>query len=87
MAEVTYLKLSKSMSGDMLERKRAFVKLSTLPDLAFSSESLAIRHRSLATLFSIYGKEGSLRENALSSYAISHSHIINPHAKRLYDKK
>jgi hypothetical protein len=75
------------MKSDMLEKKIAFIKLSTLPDLAFSSETLATRHRSLATLFSIYGKEGSLRENALSSFAISHSHIINPHAKRLDDEK
>ncbi len=75
--EVIYIYKVKSMSEDVLNKKITFVKLSTLPDLAISTEATYIRHRSLSTVFSLYKDDGNLREYFPSSYAISHSNIIN----------
>jgi hypothetical protein len=58
-------------------KKEQFVSLSGLPDLAIVTESFAIRHRTLSDLFSIYSDDPTLREYFPSSFAYSHSHIIN----------
>lgn len=75
--QMTYLTSKKSMSEEMLNKKLDFVKLTGLPDLAISTEATYIRHRSLTNVFSIYKDDGSLREYFPSTFAISHSHIIN----------
>ena len=75
--EGSYLQISKSTSADMLNSKKLFVELVGLPDLAISTEATYVRHRSLSTMFSIFKDDGSLREYFVSTYAISHSHIIN----------
>jgi len=72
--EVLYLKV---MTKDGVEDKKRFVKITTLPDLAISTEATYIRHRSLADLFSIYKDDGSLREYFPSTFTYSHSGIIN----------
>ncbi len=77
IAESLYINNEKSMSEEVLEKKVAFLNISTLPDLAISTESSAVRHRSLSGVFSIYKDDGALREYFPSSYAISHSHIEN----------
>lgn len=82
LGEGLYLGIFKSMSDAALIKKINFVKLSTLPDLAISTEASYVRHRSLSNVFSIYKDDGSLREYFPSTYAISHSHIINPHANK-----
>ena len=73
--EFLYIGTTKNMSDAQVEKKIIFVQLSGLPDLAISSESSFVRHRSLSDLFSIYQEDGSLREHALATYTISHSHI------------
>jgi len=83
-AEGIYLQYAKSMSSDMLNSKVAFVNLAGLPDLAISTEATYVRHRSLSDMFSIYKDDGSLREYFPSTYAYSHSHIIN--SKSTYEK-
>ena len=80
MLEALYLSSVKSMSEEAVLKKIAFIKLSTLPDLALSTEASYVRHRSLSDVFSIYKDDGSLREYFPSTFAISHSHILNPHA-------
>lgn len=72
--EILYLKF---MTKDDIEAKKKFVKITTLPDLAISTEATFIRHRSLADIFSIYKDDGSLREYFPSTFAYSHSGIIN----------
>ena len=74
--EVAYMQSSKTTTTAEVDKKRAFVELIGLPDLAISNEAYYTRHRSLATLSSIYGDDGSLREYMPSTYAISYSHII-----------
>ena len=82
LGEGLYLESAKSTSDAMLEKKIAFVKLSTLPDLAIATEASYVRHRSLSEMFSLYKEDGSLREYFPSTFAISHSHIINPQASK-----
>lgn len=77
LIQATYLNTTKSMSSEMLDKKKAFVKAVGLPDLAISTEATYIRHRSLSNLSSIYSDDGTLREYFASSYTISHSHTIN----------
>ena len=76
-AEVVYLSTQKAMTQKVLEKKKAFVALAGLPDLAISTEATYVRHRTLSDLFSIYKDDGTLREYFPSTYAVSHSHIIN----------
>lgn len=74
--EIVYMQNYKTTDGAALDTKRDFVKLSGLPDLAISNEAYYTRHRTLATLSSIYSDDGSLREYMPSTYALSYSHII-----------
>jgi len=75
--ELLYLSYAKTLSKDSLDKKIDFIKLAQLPDLAISTESSYIRHRSLSTIGSIYKDDGSLREYFPSTFAISPSHTIN----------
>ncbi len=82
MGEGFYLERVKSTNDVVLQKKLAFVKLSTLPDLAIATEASYVRHRSLSEMFSLYKEDGSLREYFPSTFTISHSHIINPQANK-----
>ena len=75
--ELLYVNSTKKMTEDTLNKKIEFIKLIQLPDLAISTEATYIRHRSLSGVGSIYKDDGSLREYFPSTYAISHSNIIN----------
>jgi len=87
VTEGVYLNSTKVISGESLAKKVAFVKISQLPDLAISTEATFVRHRSLGTVFSIYKDDGDLREYFPSTYAISHSHIINKKAIKIDNEK
>jgi len=78
-SEILYLENKKSMSKDEKDKKNTFVAIVGLSDLAISTSATYIRHRSMSDIFSIYRDAPSLREYFPSTYAISHSHIINPH--------
>lgn len=75
--QILYLSSTKIVGDNALSKKVTFVRMSGLPDLAISTESYYVRHRSLSGMFSIYKDDSSLREYFPSTYAISHSHIIN----------
>jgi len=77
LLEVFYLEFSSYMDANSLEKKKLFVKLSTLGDLAIANSSFYVRHRSLCDVFSIYKDDGILREYAFSTYVISDSHNGN----------
>jgi hypothetical protein len=86
-AELSYLYSGKSSSDALLEKKSAFVQITGLPDLAISTEASYVRHRSLSTVSAIYKDDGSLREYFPSTYAISHSHILNLNAVKSKNEK
>ena len=73
--EVLYLSSTKSMSEEMRDKKISFVKLTGLPDLAISSQSSFIRHRSLSDLFSVYSNDSSLREFSKSTFSTAQREI------------
>ena len=70
--ELFYISSTKTMSKESLDKKREFIKLAGLPDLAISTEATYIRHRSLSKVGTIYKDDGSLREYFPSTYAISY---------------
>jgi hypothetical protein len=74
-SELTYIYLFNSMSADQLLKKRTFVNIVQMPDLAIANEDYYIRHRTQSTIFDIYSNDASLRENSLLTYTISDSHI------------
>ena len=62
-------------SKESIRVKNDFIKISTLPDLALSSESSYIRHRSLTDIFSIYPNDGTLREYDITSFTYKNSSL------------
>jgi hypothetical protein len=81
LAEILYLEMSHTISEEAKVEKREFVKITALPDLAIVTETTAVRHRTVADLFSIYRDDPDLREYFPSTFAYSHSHIINKESK------
>ncbi|WP_373005005.1 hypothetical protein [Sulfurimonas sp.] len=80
MVESIYLSATKTLSQESQIKRKEFVSISGLPDLAISTEATFVRHRSMSDMFSIYKDDGSLREYFPSTYTYSHSHIINGRA-------
>ena len=76
-AELLYLQNTKSMTKTQKEKKEYFVNIAGLPDLAIVTETSSVRHRTMSDLFSIYREDPNLREYFPSTFAYSHSHIIN----------
>ena len=70
-----YLNTYKSMSMMQYNNKNQYVKLTSLPDLALSTQSSYIRHRSLTDVFSIYQYDGALSEYDITSFTYSLSKI------------
>ena len=75
--ELSYLKITKEMTANQREKKKQFVSIVALPDLAIVTETTSVRHRTVSDLFSIYRDDGDLREYFPSTFVYSHSHIIN----------
>lgn len=75
VGEIAYLNMS--VDDDIKKSKLAFVSVVGLPDLAIMSENYLSRHRTLSNIFDVYPYDSSLREDTLSSYALSHSNIQN----------
>lgn len=69
VGEILYLSEVKSMDSEALSKKKSFVSVTGLPDLAFGTEDDYIRHRSLSSVFTIYSEDGSLREHSKVSFS------------------
>lgn len=70
--QIIYLKDNYSISSQSIKMKNNFVKLTTLPDLAVSTEAIFTRNRSLSGIFSVYKDDPSLREYFPSTFTYSH---------------
>ena len=77
--QLVYIYQTKTLTQQAIDKKNIFVKITSLPDLALSTEANYIRHRSISDIFSIYKDDGTLREYAPSTYTYSVS-------KGLYEK-
>jgi hypothetical protein len=71
IVETLYLHTNKSMNSKLLNKKITFVKITQLPDLAISTETSYIRHRSLTDIFTIYKDDAVLREYFPSTFTYS----------------
>ncbi len=58
-----------------IQKKRVFVKIESLPDLAISSEAHFVRHRSLSDLFSMFSNSPTLTEFFPSTFVYNYSQI------------
>ena len=70
--ELIYMVSSLQMSEEVREKKRSFVSLVSLPDLALNSDSHALRHRSLSSVGSLYEYDGTLVEYSNASFVFAH---------------
>lgn len=70
--EISYLENKFNVSKESIEKKNSFVQLTTLPDIAISTEATFTRHRSLSNMFSIYKDDPTLREYFPSTFTYSH---------------
>ena len=77
VVELFYLQQTQEMTLEQERKKNQFVTLAGLPDLALVTETSSVRHRTTSDLFSIYRDDANLREYFPSTFAYSHSHIIN----------
>jgi len=66
--QIIYLYTTKTTTKKNIQIKNNFVKLTSLPDLAVSSETPFIRHRSLATPYEIYRDDNGLLEYYPSTF-------------------
>ncbi len=71
VSQVVYLELK----SDAKDKKALFVKIVSLPDLAISSETHFVRHRSLSDLFSIFSNSPTLSEYFPSTFVYNYSQI------------
>ncbi|MBI3873934.1 MAG: hypothetical protein HY307_02845 [Arcobacter sp.] len=66
--EMIYINYSSKVSHQSLENKMSIVKIISLPDLAISSDSLYLRHRSYANIFDRLSSDGELQANSKMSF-------------------
>jgi hypothetical protein len=68
---VNYLEIYKTTTKQEEQNKQLVVKLSGLPDLAITTQSSYIRHRSLTDTFSQYKDDPNLREYFPTTFTYS----------------
>ena len=66
--QLVYLFTTQTPTKNQVALKNNFVKTTTLPDLAISSEAPFVRHRSLAAPFDLYRDDSSLLEYYPSTF-------------------
>lgn len=76
IVQILYIDKTKRIMQEIIATKKLFVKVTSLPDLALSTEVNYMRHRSLSDIFSRYKDDGTLREYAPSSYTYSPSKVL-----------
>ncbi|MBK7105295.1 MAG: hypothetical protein IPH62_08425 [Ignavibacteriae bacterium] len=66
--EIIYYSIDFAENNLLFEKKRKAAALVKLPDLALASETIWIRHRSIANVFSIFPEDGTLLDYYPSSF-------------------
>jgi len=70
--EFLYISNTQKLTQKSLDKKLAFVHITKLSDLAFSTEATYIRHRSLSSVFSLYKDDLSLREYMPTTFSVTY---------------
>ena len=68
LAEIWVIKKNEKIQIARINVKRQAVELIQLPDLALTTEATWLRHRSLATPFSIFPEDGTLLDYYPASF-------------------
>ncbi|MFZ1289707.1 MAG: hypothetical protein WAR79_06440 [Melioribacteraceae bacterium] len=66
--EIIYYSIYSDKNNLIIEKKRKAVSLVKLPDLTLTTETIWIRHRSIANIFSIFPEDGTLLDYYPSSF-------------------
>lgn len=66
--EIVYLNYYSRRPYQSMENKMSIVRIISLPDLAISSNSTYIRHRSYANIFDRLSNDGELQTNSKMSF-------------------
>ncbi len=77
IVETIYIESIRGLTKEAIKNKRDFIRIVKSQDLAISTESFYIRHRTLSNISDIYREDSSLREYFPSTFIYSHSHILN----------
>lgn len=74
-----YLNVNEKRDQNYENKINNFVSIVSLPDLAISTEAMAIRHRSLADTFSLFKESPELNEYFPTTFTYNHStlHKVN----------
>jgi len=73
LSELTILNMTKSSTKLEITHKNSFVSLTAMPDLAIYSDVSYIRHRSFASVGTIYQNDGILKEYEYGSFIYNHT--------------
>ena len=66
--EVAYYDYEYRNLSSIINQKKKAVSLTQLPDLAFVSETVWLRHRSITSLFSVFPEDGTLLDYYPASF-------------------
>ena len=72
---VYLLLLEQGYEDKVIQQKKIFIAITSLPDIALSTENIYIRHRSLSDTFHIFKDGPTLLTYTPSNFTISYSHI------------
>ncbi len=87
IAEVLFYNFkSENMTEVILQKKKA-VALTQLPDLAFVTETVWLRHRSITSLFSVFPEDGTLLDYYPSSFVYNLKLPNNSKQSNQYSKQ
>jgi hypothetical protein len=74
--EYGYVRMTKSLTQETLDKKALFASSVGLPDLSLVTEARYVRHRSLSDVFSLFGDGPELREYFPSTFVYHHSPLF-----------
>jgi len=81
--EVLYLMSKNTLTPEQIKQRQLYVQIVALPDLAVSSETRSIRHRSLSDIFSIFNEGPETRDFFPASFVYSPSQNIKKQPSRI----
>ncbi len=77
IAELFYFNYKSDSIETIIIQKQKVVSIIGLPDLAFSTEAVWLRHRSIRNVFSVFPEDGSLLDYYPASFVYATGKISN----------
>ena len=73
--QIVYLQVNNQAQN--IQDSKRFVEVTGLPDLAISTESMYLRHRSLSSTFAVFKDDPLLLEYFPSTFAYQHTPLLS----------